>query len=99
MKIDIPEHNVVTLKPSEMEFNDFNCFVRKAYNDHLHYCGGVLVTPPSTFTNYVPDLKSLQTEIVHPYEQIYKKMAKGFILLTMKNKVELVTGIFIQEYS
>jgi hypothetical protein len=26
-------------------------------------------------------------------------MAKGFILLTMKNKVELVTGIFIQEYS
>jgi hypothetical protein len=71
----------VTLKPSEIEFNDFNSFVRKAYNNHSHYCGGVLVTPPSTFTNYVPCLKSFQTEIVQPYEQIYKKNGEGVYLV------------------
>jgi hypothetical protein len=32
------EHNALTLKPSEMEFNDFKSFVRKAFNDHSHYC-------------------------------------------------------------
>ncbi len=81
MKIDIPENNVVTLKPNEKEFSDFKSFVSKAYNDHALNCGGILVTPPSSFKNFIADLKSLQEDFVAPYEQIFKKHGEGVYLV------------------
>jgi hypothetical protein len=89
LKIDIPENNVVTLKPNEKEFSDFKSFVSKAYNDHALNCGGILVTPPSSFKNFIADLKSLQDDFVAPYEQIFKKHGEGVYLVEDKQQARV----------
>ena len=83
------EHNAVTLKPSEMEFNDFNSFVRKAFNDHSHYCEEYLLRhrqrSPNTFQTF-------KTEIVNHSKPGYTHPFASFKSLEILRLVALVVG-------